>query len=90
MRQKFEVVLEAATAFTRTQFGEIFSKSPMDRDEWIRKSRAARANQVNFVRGVNPPPCSVCGGFHSAANGCNVAVNLKRVADEAGPVLKGR
>ena len=89
MRQKFEVVLEAATAFTRTQFGEIFSKSPMDRDEWIRRSRAARANQVNFVRGVNPPACSVCGGFHSAANGCNVAVNLKRVADEAGPVLKG-
>ena len=53
------------------------------------KCRAARANQVNFVRGVNPPACSVCGGFHSAANGCNVAVNLKRVADEAGPVLKG-
>jgi hypothetical protein len=31
----------------------------------------------------------VCGGFHSATNGCNVAVNLKRVADEAAPVLKG-
>ena len=29
------------------------------------------------------------GGFHSQDNGCNVAVNLKRVADEAGPVLKG-
>ncbi len=85
MRQKFDTVLEAATAFTRTQFGEIFSKSPMDRDEWLRRSRG---NQVHFVRGVNPPPCTVCGGFHSAANGCNVAVNLKRVADEAGPVLK--
>jgi hypothetical protein len=41
------------------------------------------------VCGVNPPPCTVCGNFHSEANGCNVAVNLKRVADEAGPVLKG-
>ena len=30
MRQKFEVVLEAATAFTRTQFGDIFSKSPIE------------------------------------------------------------
>ena len=86
MRQNFDTVLEAATAFTRTQFGEIFSKSPMDRDEWLRRSRG---NQVHFVRGVNPPPCTVCGGFHSATNGCNVAVNLKRVADEAGPVLKG-
>ena len=27
MRQKFEIVLEAATAFTRTLFGEIFSNS---------------------------------------------------------------
>jgi hypothetical protein len=31
----------------------------------------------------------VCGGFHSADNGCNVAVNLKRVSDETAPVLKG-
>jgi hypothetical protein len=44
---------------------------------------------VHFVWGVNPPACSVCSGFHSADNGCNVTVNLKRVSDEAGPVLKG-
>ncbi len=31
----------------------------------------------------------MCGGFHPTSSGCNVAVNLKRVADEAGPVLKG-
>jgi hypothetical protein len=37
MRQKFVTVLDAATAFTRTQFGEIFSKAPVDRDEWLRK-----------------------------------------------------
>ncbi len=88
-RQKFVTVLDAATAFTRIQFGEIFSKAPVDRDEFLRKSRAAKASQAHFVRGINPSAYTVCGGFHSAANGCNVAVNLKRVADEAGPVLKG-
>jgi hypothetical protein len=31
----------------------------------------------------------MCGGFHPTSSGCNVEVNLKRVADEAGPVLKG-
>ena len=61
----------------------------MNRDEFLRKSRAVKASQVHFVWGKNPPACTVCGGFHSAGNGCNVAVNLKRVADEAGPVLKG-
>jgi hypothetical protein len=30
MRQKFVTVLDAATAFTMTQFGEIFSKAPVD------------------------------------------------------------
>ena len=89
MRQKFEFVLESGTAFTRTQFGEIFSKSVMDRDERLHKSMSSRVNQVNFVRGVNPPAFSVCGVFHSVSNGCNEALNLKRVVDESGPVLKG-
>jgi hypothetical protein len=57
MRQNFVTVLEAATAFTRTQFGEIFSKAPVDRDEWLRKSRAGK--QAHFVRGINPPACNV-------------------------------
>jgi hypothetical protein len=77
VRQKFVTVLEAATAFTRTQFGELFSKAPVDRDEFLRKSREVKASQAHFVEGINPPACTVCGGFHSATNGCNVGVNLK-------------
>ena len=35
MRQRFDTMLKSVKTFTRTQFGEIFSKSPRDRDEWL-------------------------------------------------------